>query len=243
MIAHGGWLPSRGGILQTIMTIDILTIFPDMLTSVLETSILKRAQKSGTVEIRTHDLRDWATDKHKKVDDRPFGGGPGMVLKVDVLRPAIQDLRQQNPEAKVVLLSPQGQTFHQEQAENLAQEKGLILVAGHYEGFDERVRDYVDFELSIGDYVLTGGELPAMVVIDSVVRLLPGVLGDESSASQDSFSDPGNRQKLDYPEYTQPREYDGKKVPEILLSGHHAKIEKWRQEQAEKKTKTKRVDA
>lgn len=210
------------------MRIDVLTLFPAMMRPVFEDSILKRAQEAGLVELRTHDLRDWATDKHHIVDDRPYGGGPGMVLKVNVLHLAIKNLRQQNQSAKVILLSPRGEKYAQSLAEDLAQETGLILVAGHYEGFDERVRQYVDLELSIGDYVLTGGEIPAMVVVDSVVRLIPGVLGDENSAVTDSFSTARDG-KLGYPQYTRPEEYGGQKVPQVLKSGDHAAIEKWRQ--------------
>jgi tRNA (guanine37-N1)-methyltransferase len=220
------------------MKINVVTLFPVMFKSVLVESILKRAQKSGAVEVKIHDLREWATDKHHMVDDRPFGGGPGMVLKVDVLHGAIADLKKQNPGAKVILLSPQGEQYSQQQAENLSQEKKLILIAGHYEGFDDRIRKYVDQEISIGDYVLTGGEIPAMTIIDSVVRLLPGVLGDENSASTDSFSAGG----LGHPQYTRPEEFDGEKVPPVLLSGDHKKIEKWRQNQAKKRTQQRRPD-
>ncbi len=220
------------------MKIDVLTIFPEMFESVLQTSIVKRAQEIEAVEIILHDLRDWTTDKHRKVDNRPFGGGPGMVMRVDVLHRAIQALRQENPQAPVVLLTPQGQKYEQRQAKKLSKQDGLILVAGHYEGYDERIRDYVDLELSIGDYVLTGGELPAMIVIDSLIRLLPGVLGDKNSAVYESFTSG----RLDYPEYTKPREYRDQPVPEVLLSGDHARIEQWRQQQAEKKTREKRPD-
>lgn len=220
------------------MKIDVLTIFPEMFESVLQTSMIKRAQEMGVVEIILHDLRDWTTDKHRQVDARPFGGGPGMVMRVDILNQAIQALRQENPQAPVILLTPQGEKYQQRQAEELVRQESLILVAGHYEGYDERIRDYVDLELSIGDYILTGGELPAMVIIDSLIRLLPGVLGDENSAVYESFSSG----QLDYPEYTKPREYQGQSVPEVLLSGDHARIEQWRQQQAEKKTREKRPD-
>lgn len=222
------------------MKISILTLFPEMFESIFTQSIMKRAQKSGFVEIKIHNLRDWAIDKHKMVDDRPFGGGPGMVLKVDVLHAAILDLKEQNLDARVILLTPQGEKYSQQRSEQFSQEKGLILIAGHYEGFDERIRDYVDQEISIGDYVLTGGEIPAMVIVDSVVRLLPGVLGDENSASTDSFS--AGSDKLGCPQYTRPEEFDGKKVPDVLKSGDHAKIEKWREEQTKKRTQQRRPD-
>lgn len=218
--------------------IDILTIFPEMFESVFAVSILNRAQQEALIELRVHDLRDWTTDKHHKVDDRPFGGGPGMVMKVDVLHRAIKALKEKNPQAPTILLSPQGQSYQQSQAENFTQEEGLILIAGHYEGFDERIRNYIDLELSIGDYVLTGGEIPAMVVVDSVARLLPGVLGDKNSTQEDSFTSG----QLDYPEYTKPRIYNEKEVPTVLLSGNHAKIKAWRQKKAEEKTKEKRPD-
>ncbi len=220
------------------MMIDVLTLFPEMFKSVLNESIIKRAKNFSAVEIKVHNLRDWALDKHKMVDDRPFGGGPGMVLKVDVLHRAILDLKKQNSDAGVVLLTPQGKKYSQLKAQSLSQEKGLILVAGHYEGFDDRIRKYVDQEISIGDYVLTGGELPAMVIIDSVIRLLPGVLGDENSAPTDSFSSGG----LGYPQYTRPEEFEGVKVPQVLLSGNHGEIKKYRREQAKKKTQQRRPD-
>ncbi len=218
------------------MIIEVITLFPEMFENVLGTSILKRAQEKELVEIRLHQLRNWAKDKHRTVDDRPYGGGPGMVLKVDVVEPAIREVtnNQQPATGKVILLSPQGKRYNQKMARELAQEERLILVAGHYEGFDERIREFVDEEISIGDYVLTGGEIPAMVIIDSVVRLIPGVLGDDESAKWESFSKEG---LLDFPQYTRPAEYKGLKVPEVLLSGHHAEIEKWRRKMAEEKSK------
>lgn len=220
------------------MKINIITLFPAMFESVLAASIIKRAQQSSTVEIKIHNLRDWAVDKHKMVDDRPFGGGPGMVLKVDVLHAAIQSLKDKNKNSKVVLLTPQGEQYSQTQAEQFAQAESLILIAGHYEGFDDRIRQYVDQEVSIGDYVLTGGEIPAMVIIDSVVRLLPGVLGDENSAPTDSFSSGG----LGHPQYTRPEEFKGDKVPAVLLSGNHGEIKKWRTEESKKRTEKRRPD-
>ena len=218
------------------MIIEVITLFPEMFEDVLDESILKRAQEKKLVEIKLHNLRDWAKDKHRTVDDRPYGGGPGMVLKVDVVEPAIREVvsNQRPATGKVILLSPQGKKYNQKIARKLAQEERLILVAGHYEGFDERIREFVDEEISIGDYILTGGELPAMVIIDSVVRLIPGVLGDEESTKHESFEKDG---LLDFPNYTRPLEYKGLKVPEILLSGHHAEIEKWRRKMAEKKSK------
>ena len=216
-----------------MMRIDVITLFPEMFEKVLGESILGRAQEKGLVKIKLHNLRDWAKDKHRTVDDRPYGGGPGMVLKVDVVVSAIEDVRGES-KGKVILLSPQGKKYNQKMARELAQEERLILVAGHYEGFDERIREFVDEEISIGDYVLTGGELPAMVIIDSVVRLLPGALGDEESAQQESFS---QENLLDHPSYTRPVEFRGMKVPEVLLSGNHAEIEKWRKKMAEEKSK------
>lgn len=220
------------------MRIDIITIFPEMFTSVVEASILKRAQNKGLLEIHLHNLREWTTDTHRTVDDRPYGGGPGMVMKVDILHRAIKDIKEKNPGAPVILMTPQGQPYQQETAEKLATNKGMILISGHYEGYDERVRDYVDQEISIGDYVLTGGELPAMIVIDSVARLIPGVLGHNESAQYESFSEG----LLDFSQYTRPEEYEGKRVPEILLSGNHKEIEKWRKEEAVKRTKERRPD-
>lgn len=220
------------------MRIDVLTLFPSMFEAVLGESIVKRAVEKGLVEITVHDLRDWSKDNHRSVDSRPYGGGPGMVLKVDVVHPAIKNLKVKNPEAKVVLLTPQGEGYSQKRALDFSNDAGLILIAGHYEGYDERIRDYVDMELSIGDYVLTGGELPAMVVIDSVVRLIPGVLGDEESVIDESFGNQG----LDFPQYTRPEVYENKRVPEILLGGNHGEIEKWRKKQAEIRTKKRRPD-
>lgn len=218
------------------MRVDIVTIFPEMFKGPFEESILKRAQEKGLVEIKIHDLRDWATDAHKTVDDRPYGGGAGMVMRVDVIARAITQLKTQN--SKIILLTPQGQKFNQAKAQELAKQEHLILIAGHYEGVDERVRSLVDEEISIGDYVLTGGELPAMVVVDAVVRLIPGVLGKEESLSEESF----NQDLLEYPQYTRPEEFKGTKAPEVLLSGNHAEIAKWRQGQSVKRTRARRPD-
>jgi len=221
------------------MKIDVLTLFPAMFAGPLDESIIQRARTAGLLDLKIHNLRDWAHDRHKTVDDRPFGGGPGMLLKPEPLFEAIEAL--QRKDTRVVLLSPAGRKFNQTIARELAAQKHLLLVTGHYEGFDERVREKLaDDELSIGDYVLTNGALPAMVVIDAVARLLPGVLGDDESSQDESFS-PG-RPGLEYPQYTRPAEFRGMKVPDILVSGHHAEIEKWRREQAKSRTKERRPD-
>lgn len=217
-----------------VMKVDILTIFPKMFVGPLSESILSRAQRGGFVKIKIHDLRDWTKDKRKTVDDKPFGGGAGMVLKVDIIDKALTDL---GPGHKI-LLTPQGKVFNQKMAGKLARKKHLILVAGHYEGFDERIRSLVDEEISIGDYVLTGGELPAMVLTDTVVRLLPGVVGNEMSTKDESFT----AGLLEYPQYTRPAEYKGKKVPEVLLSGDHAAVNKWRADESRKRTTSRRPD-
>ncbi|HXR03418.1 MAG TPA: tRNA (guanosine(37)-N1)-methyltransferase TrmD [Verrucomicrobiae bacterium] len=219
------------------MRIDVLTLFPAMFAGPLDESIVKRARETGLVDLKIHNLRDWTHDRHKTVDDRPFGGGPGMLLKPEPLFEAIEILKREK--TRVILLSPAGRQFNQAIARELAQAEHLLLVTGHYEGFDERVREKLaDDELSIGDYVLTNGALPAMVVIDAVVRLLPGALGDDASAHDESFS----AGLLEYPQYTRPAEFRGMKVPDILVSGHHAEIEKWRREQAKARTKKRRPD-
>jgi len=219
------------------MKIDILTLFPEMFEGPFSQSIIKRAQNRGKVEIKIYNLRDWAEDKHKTVDDKPFGGGVGMIMMVEILDKAISSLRDKN--SLVILLTPQGKTFKQQKAKRLAKAKHLILICGHYEGVDERVREnLVDEEISIGDYVLTGGEIPAMAVVDAVVRLIPGVLGKDESVKDESFS----KNLLEYPQYTRPAEYKGLKVPDVLLSGNHQEIKKWRQKQAETKTKKRRAD-
>ncbi len=234
------------------MKIDILTLFPKMFNGFLEESILARGQKAGYFEVRLHQLRDWATDAHRTVDDSPYGGGPGMVIKVDVVDRALAELKEMRKQSPhVILLSPQGKRFSQALAQQLTQKHHLILIAGHYEGFDERVRSLVDDEISIGDYVLTGGELPAMVVTDAVVRLLPGVLGKDASSHEESFSELQSPQRLlEYPQYTRPEKYLpasrrdlGKMaVPNILKSGHHAAIIKWRFDQARQRTQQRRPD-
>ena len=221
------------------MKIDIITIFPEMFAPVLGESIIKRAQNKGKVKIRVHDLRDYTFDKHKKVDDRPFGGGSGMVMGPEPIFNAVSKLKSCRVKTKVVLLAPQGERFSQAKAKSLSKCKHLIFICGHYEGIDERVREgLADEVISIGDYVLTGGELPAMVLVDSIVRLIPGVLGDKNSLNFESFE--GNL--LEYPHYTRPALFKGMSVPNVLLSGDHKKIEAWRRQEALKLTKQKRPD-
>lgn len=217
------------------MKIDILTLFPSMFDGFLNQSIIARAREKGQVEINIHNFRDYSLDPHKKVDDYGFGGGAGMVLMAQPIFDAVEALRR--ADTKVILMTPQGIPYKQEQAYSLAHEKHLIIICGHYEGFDERIRTLADFEISIGDYVLTGGEIPSMVIVDSVVRLLSGVIEEESHLN-DSFSNG----LLDYPVYTKPVDFRGMKVPEVLLSGHHANINKWRYEESLKKTKERRPD-
>lgn len=218
------------------MKLTILTLFPESFRGFLESSIIGRAQKNGLVDIKLVNIRDFAKGSYGSVDDTPYGGGLGMVLRVDVLAEAIKKSR--TPESQVVLLTPQGQVFSHKLALELSQKKHLILIAGHYEGFDERIRDYVDQEVSIGDYVLTGGELPAAVVTETVVRLIPGVLGKDESSAEESFS----QGLLEYPQYTRPEDFEGKKVPPILLSGNHGEIAKWRIKQARERTAKRRPD-
>jgi tRNA (guanine37-N1)-methyltransferase len=219
------------------MRIDVLTLFPAMFAGPLDESIIKRAREAGRLELALHNLRDYAHDRHKTVDDRPFGGGPGMLLKPEPIFEAVESLAREN--ARVILLSPAGRRFSQAVARELAGLEHLLMVCGHYEGFDERVRqELADDELSIGDYVLTNGALPVMVIIDAVTRLLPGVLGDEDSAREDSFS----QGLLEYPQYTRPAEFRGMKVPDVLLSGNHAEIARWRAEQARARTQERRPD-
>jgi tRNA (guanine37-N1)-methyltransferase len=220
-----------------LLKIQLLTIFPDVCRAVMGESILKRAQEKRIVELEALDLRAWTTDKHRSTDDAPYGGGPGMVMKIEPIDRALSELRR--PDSKVIFLSPQGRRFSHGLARELARESHLIFLCGHYEGVDQRVSDHlVDEEISIGDYVLTSGVLPALVVTDAIVRLIPGVLGDSQSAEQDSFVDGG----LDHPHYTRPENYRGWKVPDILLSGNHAAIEAWRRGSADEATTTKRPD-
>jgi tRNA (guanine37-N1)-methyltransferase len=220
--------------------IDLLTLFPEMVPGVIETSIIQRARESGLVEVQVCNVRDYAHDRHRTVDDRPFGGGPGMVMKCEPLVEAIEAMRGagETP-ARVIYMSPEGRPFTQERAFELAQLPHLIFVSGHYEGIDERVREgWIDEEISVGDYVLTNGTLPALVVMDAVVRLIPGVLGNEESAREDSFTEG----ILEGPHYTRPEEFRGRKVPEVLLQGNHAKIEAWRKEQGRERTAERRPE-
>ena len=219
------------------MKIDVLTLFPGMFPGPLDESIIKRACESGRLQLGVHDLRDYTHDRHRTVDDRPFGGGPGMLLKPEPLFEAVEVLR--GEKTRVILTSPAGRPFRQEIARELAGEKHVLLVCGSYEGFDERVRQSLaDDEISIGDYVLTNGALPAMVIVDAVTRLLPGVLGDDESSQDESFCGC----LLEYPQYTRPAEFRGMNVPEVLLSGDHAAIEKWRRKQATVQTRQRRPD-
>lgn len=219
------------------MKIDVLTLFPGMFVGPLDESIVKRARESGQLELNVHNLRDHTHDRHRTVDDRPFGGGPGMLLKPEPVFEAVESLADGG--THVVLLTPQGRTLRQEVVRELAAKSHLLLICGSYEGFDERIREHlVHDEISLGDFVLTNGAIPAMALIDAVSRLLPGVLGDDESARDESFSDG----LLEYPQYTRPAEFRGWKVPDVLISGHHAEIEKWRREQAVTRTGRRRPD-
>lgn len=214
------------------MRVDVVTLFPSMFDGPLDESIVKRAREAGLLDLKITDLRDFTHDVHRTVDDRPFGGGPGMVLKPEPVFEAVEALR--TAATQVIMLAPVGRRFQQEIARELVEHEHLLLLCGSYEGFDERIREaLVDDVISIGDFVLTNGALPAMVLIDSVTRLIPGVLGHEDSASEESFGADG---MLEYPHYTRPAEFRGMKVPEVLLSGNHAKIAKWRQQQAQELT-------
>ena len=217
------------------MKIDILTLFPEMFKDVFNESIIKRAKEQGLVDIKIHNFRDYSKDKHNKVDDTPYGGGCGMVLTCQPIFDCIDDIK--TDDAKVILLTPDGKTYNQGMAYDLSSEKHIILICGHYEGFDERIRTICDLEISIGDYVLTGGEIAAMAIVDSITRLIPGVIEEESHLN-DSF----NNNKLDYPTYTKPRVFRGMEVPEVLISGDHKKIEEYRKNEAEKRTIEKRPD-
>jgi len=227
------------------MRIDIITIFPDFFRGAFDYGIIRRAHASGLVDLNAHDLRRWTRDKHKQVDDRPFGGGDGMVLKPEPIFAAVEELTERGEGdaykegTRVVLLSPQGRVFTQEQARALAQSSHLVLICGRYEGVDERVaQSLVTDEISIGDYVLSGGEPAAVVVVDAIVRLIPGALGNETSVVNESFSEG----LLDYPHYTRPPDFRGMRVPDVLLGGHHAEIARWRHERALEKTKRNRPD-
>ena len=217
------------------MRIDILTLFPNMFDDIFNESIIKRAIDNKKVEINIYNIRDYSKDSHKKVDDYGFGGGKGMVLMCQPIFDAVDDLKTKN--SKIILMTPQGVKYNQKLAYDLSKEEHLIIICGHYEGFDERIRTIVDLEVSIGDYVLTGGEIPAMVMVDSITRLIDGVIEDESHI-YDSF----NNNLLDYPVYTHPVEYRGLKVPDVLLSGHHENIRKYRYEEQVKRTKERRPD-
>ena len=222
------------------LRIDILTLFPEMFSPVLGTSIPKRAAEKGLVSYHLTNIRDFATDAHKSVDDRPFGGGPGMVMLCQTLFDAVEATERQDPRPTTrILLSPQGRLLDQELVQELSEKERLLLIAGHYEGFDERiVQGLAPMEVSIGDYVLSGGELAAMVVIDAVVRLLPGAIGHEQGAEDETFADG----LIEFPQYTRPREYRGMAVPDVLLSGNHAAIARWRLEQRKLRTQQRRPD-
>ena len=226
------------------MQIDILTLFPEMFQGPLNESLIKKAREKGLLNLDIINIRDFTTDKHKTADDTPYGGGPGMVMKIEPISLAISSLkkkvesRSQNTEHRIILMCPTGKLLTQGKVKELAKEGHLILLCGHYEGMDERVKALVDEEISIGDYVLTGGELPAMVLVDAVARHVPGVVKEEESVKKDSFYEGW----LDYPSYTKPEDYEGNKVPEVLLSGHHAEIEKWRRKQTLRRTLERRPD-
>jgi tRNA (guanine37-N1)-methyltransferase len=221
------------------MRFDVITIFPEIFSGVFDFGIVRRAVEAGLIEIHVHDLRDHTSDKHRQVDDRPFGGGAGMVMKPEPLFRAVEAISRATPDASVVLLSPQGRLFDQRVAEEYSRKPNIILICGRYEGVDERVTEHLAHdEVSIGDYVLTGGEIPAMVVVDAVTRLIPGALGCGESAERESFS----QGLLDYPHYTRPAEFRGLKTPEVLLGGNHAEIEKWRRRKSVEKTLRRRPD-
>lgn len=221
------------------MRIDIITVLPELLESPFSASILKRAQEKGLVEVVVHNLRDYSTNKQKSVDDYAFGGGAGMVLQIQPIADCIEKLIAERRYDEIIYMTPDGETFNQKTANQLSLYKNIIILAGHYKGIDERLRElYITKEISIGDYVLTGGELPAAIVCDAIIRLIPGVISDETSALTDSFQDG----LLSPPVYTRPEDYNGIKVPDVLLSGDHKKIEQWREEQAYKRTKDRRPD-
>ncbi|KUO79076.1 MAG: tRNA (guanine-N1)-methyltransferase [Desulfosporosinus sp. BRH_c37] len=220
-----------------MMQFTVLTLFPEMFAP-LQESILKRAQEAGLVKILFVNFRDYATSKHKNVDDVPYGGGAGMLLKPEPIFAAIRDLPPPCGRRRVILMSPQGDVFRQEKVREWSEQEELVFICGHYEGFDERIRELADEEVSIGDYVLTGGELAAMVMIDAVVRFIPGVLGEDTSAEEDSHSS----SLLEYPQYTRPSDFEGRQVPKILLSGHHAMIKRWRRKESLRRTFLRRPD-
>jgi tRNA (guanine37-N1)-methyltransferase len=223
-----------------VINFDVLSIFPEMFASPLSFSLLKKAQEKGLLNICLHDIRNWAEDnKHKMTDDAPYGGGCGMVMKIEPVEKALAAIKSQGVESLVILMTPQGETFNQKIAAELAEKKQIIIICGRYEGVDERIREHLtDREISIGDYILTGGELSALVLIDAVSRLIPGVLGNEESTVSESFS----HGLLEYPQYTRPAEYNGWRVPEVLVSGNHAEIERWRRYESLKRTYKRRPD-
>jgi tRNA (guanine37-N1)-methyltransferase len=222
-----------------VIRFDVLSIFPEMFHSPLNFSLLKKAQEKGLIEIDLHDIRDWAEDKHNMTDDAPYGGGCGMVMKVEPVERALAAVKRADVQSLVLLMTPQGETFNQKIATRLAEEKHIIIICGRYEGVDERIREHLaDREISIGDYILTGGELSALVVIDAVSRLIPGVLGNDASAATESFS----QGLLEYPQYTRPADYKGLCVPDVLVSGNHAQIERWQRIEAIKRTWLRRPD-
>lgn len=222
------------------MRIDVISLFPEVLQPYLAASILGRAQNAGLLDVHSHQLRDYSTDPHHKVDDRPFGGGPGMVLMCQPVVDATYAIEKLDPRPALrILLTPQGQRFSQSVAEELAQRERLLLISGHYEGYDQRISDELEpLEISLGDFVMSGGEPAVLAIVDAVARLLPGVLGNDQATADESFTSP----RLEYPHYTRPREYHGRNVPEILLSGNHAEIENWRREQSEQRTRRRRPD-
>ena len=220
------------------MKIDILTLFPGMFKGVLSESMVKIAQEKKKVCVRVRNIRSWAYDNHRTADDKPYGGGPGMVMKIEPIYRALASVKSTAKGRRVVLLTPQGKRFNQKMAKKLSKTKHLILICGHYEGVDERVTSLVTDEISVGDYILTGGEIPAMMILDAVIRLIPGVLGDDASLESESFEN----NLLEYPQYTRPREFEGMKVPDILLSGNHKAINQWRKNESLKKTKKVRND-
>lgn len=221
------------------LAIDVITLFPQLFESPLKESIIKIAQEKKKVAITIHNLRDFTHDRHKTADDKPFGGGPGMLMKPEPIFECIEHIRKKRPQSRVIFLTPQGKPLKQAMLHTFAEKDGLIFLCGHYEGIDQRVRDsLVDEEISIGDYVLTGGEIPALCLIDGIIRLLPGVLGNSKSIEHESFQ----TGELEYPQYTRPREYRGMRVPEILVSGNHKQVEQWRAKKAREITKQKRSD-
>jgi tRNA (guanine37-N1)-methyltransferase len=224
------------------MRLDVLTLFPGIFEGYLQQSLLKKAIEAGLVEIRLWNFRDWATDRHKSVDDTPYGGGPGMLIRCEPVYACVEDVQKTAPEpGRLVMLTPQGRRLDQTLIRELSAEKRLLLLCGRYEGFDERIIEgLMPLEVSVGDFICNGGEVPAMLVIDAVIRLIPGVLGDETSHKYDSFSETG---QLEYPQYTRPREFRGMTVPEVLLSGNHQEIARWREEQSRRRTCERRGDA